>query len=55
MRRFEQAPDPWQRTTTEHGVAADEVMSAPQKSFRGEMGRDYRRFMDEASTGDRAQ
>ncbi|HVY51844.1 MAG TPA: AAA family ATPase [Devosia sp.] len=29
-----QPPDPWQRTTTEHGLAADEVISALQKSIR---------------------
>jgi replication-associated recombination protein RarA len=29
-----QPPDPWQRTTTEHGFAADEVISALQKSIR---------------------
>lgn len=29
-----QPPDPWQRTTTEHGFAADEVISALQKSLR---------------------
>lgn len=27
-------PDPWQRTTTEHGLAADEVISALQKCIR---------------------
>ncbi|UJW84993.1 AAA family ATPase [Devosia sp. SL43] len=30
----EQPADPWQRTTTEHGFAADEVISALQKSIR---------------------
>lgn len=34
MTRVKQAPDPWQRTTTEHGFAADEVISALQKSIR---------------------
>lgn len=29
-----QPADPWQRTTTEHGFAADEVISALQKSIR---------------------
>ena len=29
-----QPPDPWQRTTTAHGFAADEVISALQKSIR---------------------
>jgi replication-associated recombination protein RarA len=29
-----QPPDPWQRTTTEHGFPADEVISALQKSIR---------------------
>jgi replication-associated recombination protein RarA len=29
-----QPPDPWQRTTTEHGFAADEVISALQKCVR---------------------
>jgi replication-associated recombination protein RarA len=29
-----QPPDPWQRTTTEHGLPADEVISALQKSIR---------------------
>ncbi len=29
-----QPPDPWQRTTTEHGYPADEVISALQKSIR---------------------
>lgn len=32
-----QPPDPWQRTTTEHGFAADEVISALQKSIRRAM------------------
>lgn len=35
--RVRQAPDPWQRTTTEHGFAADEVISALQKSLRRSM------------------
>ena len=30
----QQPPDPWQRTTTAHGLAADEVISALQKSLR---------------------
>jgi replication-associated recombination protein RarA len=34
MTKVKQAPDPWQRTTTEHGFAADEVISALQKSIR---------------------
>jgi replication-associated recombination protein RarA len=34
MTRVRQAPDPWQRTTTEHGFPADEVISALQKSIR---------------------
>ena len=34
MTKVRQAPDPWQRTTTEHGFAADEVISALQKSIR---------------------
>lgn len=34
MSKVRQAPDPWQRTTTEHGLAADEVISALQKSVR---------------------
>jgi replication-associated recombination protein RarA len=34
MTKVKQAPDPWQRTTTEHGFAADEVISALQKSVR---------------------
>jgi replication-associated recombination protein RarA len=29
-----QPPDPWQRTTTEHGLPADEVISALQKAIR---------------------
>lgn len=29
-----QPPDPWQRTTTDHGFFADEVISALQKSIR---------------------
>lgn len=29
-----QPPDPWQRTTTAHGLAADEVISALQKCLR---------------------
>jgi replication-associated recombination protein RarA len=29
-----QPPDPWQRTTTEHGLPADEVISALQKCIR---------------------
>ena len=29
-----QPPDPWQRTTTEHGIPADEVISALQKCIR---------------------
>lgn len=32
--KVRQAPDPWQRTTTEHGFAADEVISALQKCIR---------------------
>jgi replication-associated recombination protein RarA len=32
-----QPPDPWQRTTTEHGFFADEVISALQKSIRRAM------------------
>ena len=31
---IQQPPDPWQRTTTEHGLAADEVISALQKCLR---------------------
>jgi replication-associated recombination protein RarA len=34
MIEVKQPPDPWQRTTTEHGFAADEVISALQKSMR---------------------
>ena len=34
MVEVKQAPDPWQRTTTEHGFFADEVISALQKSIR---------------------
>ena len=34
MIEIKQPPDPWQRTTTEHGFAADEVISALQKSIR---------------------
>ncbi|MDR3476304.1 MAG: AAA family ATPase [Devosia sp.] len=34
MINVKQPPDPWQRTTTEHGFAADEVISALQKSLR---------------------
>jgi replication-associated recombination protein RarA len=34
MIEVKQPPDPWQRTTTEHGLAADEVISALQKSIR---------------------
>ncbi|WEK06549.1 MAG: AAA family ATPase [Candidatus Devosia phytovorans] len=32
--KVQQPPDPWQRTTTEHGFAADEVISALQKCTR---------------------
>lgn len=32
--KVKQAPDPWQRTTTANGFAADEVISALQKSIR---------------------
>lgn len=32
--KVQQPPDPWQRTTTEHGLAADEVISALQKCTR---------------------
>lgn len=32
--KVRQAPDPWQRTTTENGFPADEVISALQKSIR---------------------
>lgn len=34
MTKVQQPPDPWQRTTTEHGFAADEVISALQKCLR---------------------
>ena len=34
MIKVKQAPDPWQRTTTENGFPADEVISALQKSIR---------------------
>lgn len=34
MTKIRQAPDPWQRTTTEHGFPADEVISALQKCLR---------------------
>lgn len=34
MTKVKQPPDPWQRTTTEHGFPADEVISALQKSIR---------------------
>lgn len=34
MITVKQPADPWQRTTTEHGLAADEVISALQKSIR---------------------
>jgi replication-associated recombination protein RarA len=34
MTKLHLPPDPWQRTTTEHGFAADEVISALQKSIR---------------------
>jgi replication-associated recombination protein RarA len=37
MIEVKQPPDPWQRTTTEHGFAADEVISALQKSMRRAM------------------
>lgn len=33
-RTVEQPPDPWQRTTTANGFAADEVISALQKCLR---------------------
>ena len=33
-KKVHQPPDPWQRTTTEHGFFADEVISALQKSIR---------------------
>ena len=32
--KVQQPADPWQRTTTEHGFAADEVISALQKCLR---------------------
>lgn len=34
MVKVQQPADPWQRTTTEHGFAADEVISALQKCMR---------------------
>jgi replication-associated recombination protein RarA len=34
MIKVEQPDDPWQRTTTAHGFAADDVISALQKSVR---------------------
>lgn len=34
MVKVQQPPDPWQRTTTENGFAADEVISALQKCTR---------------------
>ena len=34
MTHVAQPPDPWARTTTENGFAADEVISALQKSIR---------------------
>jgi replication-associated recombination protein RarA len=34
MVKVKQAPDPWQRTTTENGFPADEIISALQKSIR---------------------
>ena len=34
MVKVQQPADPWQRTTTEHGLATDEVISALQKSLR---------------------
>ena len=37
MVKVKQPPDPWQRTTTEHGFFADEVISALQKSIRRAM------------------
>jgi replication-associated recombination protein RarA len=37
MVKVQQPPDPWQRTTTEHGFFADEVISAIQKSIRRAM------------------
>ena len=41
MIKVQQPADPWARTTTEHGFAADEVISALQKSLR-------RGFLDNA-------
>ena len=35
--KVQQPPDPWQRTTTENGFAADEVISAFQKCTRRAM------------------
>ncbi len=37
--KVQQPPDPWQRTTTENGFAADEVISALQKCTRRGMTR----------------
>lgn len=37
MTKVSQPPDPWQRTTTEHGFPADEIISALQKSIRRAM------------------
>ncbi|MGI3166869.1 AAA family ATPase [Pseudooceanicola sp. 200-1SW] len=37
MINVQQPPDPWQRTTTEHGFYADEVISALQKCLRRAM------------------
>lgn len=34
MSKVDIPPDPWQRTTTEHGLAADEVISSLQKCIR---------------------
>lgn len=34
MTKVKQPPDPWQRTTTENGFPADEVISALQKCIR---------------------
>lgn len=34
MVKVQQPPDPWQRITTENGFAADQVISAVQKSLR---------------------
>jgi replication-associated recombination protein RarA len=34
MSKTDPPPDPWQRTRTAHGLAADEVISALQKSIR---------------------